>query len=150
MQTSTLCWIGGKLLLIVLNVDKLILGRQRYIQLSCLSLWPVLLGLSWKGVNCWHLSNSAELIQVGTQWSEIQKLSDSSWNKDWLPNQWTESVYGRGNTTDCNNYWDTTYKILCNIFLIRFPLYVGALTGDHCCQFRYNNISHIEFLLLYC
>jgi hypothetical protein len=110
MPTSTLCWIGGKLLLTVLNVDNLILGRQRYIQLSHYSLWPVLLGLNWKGVNCWHLSKSAELIQVGTQCSEIQKLSDSAWNKDWLPKRWTEalpvSVYGRGNTTDCNNCWD--------------------------------------------
>lgn len=51
---------------------------------------------------------SAELMQVGTWCIEIQKLSDSAWNRERLSKQWTESVtvsvYGKGNTADCNSY----------------------------------------------
>jgi hypothetical protein len=52
----------------------------------------------------------AELIQAGGEilLSAIQKLINSVWNKEELPDQWKESiivpVHKKGDKTDCNNY----------------------------------------------
>jgi hypothetical protein len=52
----------------------------------------------------------AKLIKAGGEilCSEIHKLICSIWNKEELPQQWTESVivsiYKKGDKTDCNNY----------------------------------------------
>jgi hypothetical protein len=52
----------------------------------------------------------AELIEVGGDilLSEINKLINSVWNKEELPDQWKEfvnvSVRKNGGKTDCNNY----------------------------------------------
>jgi hypothetical protein len=52
----------------------------------------------------------AELIKAGgeTLYSEIHKLICSIWNKEELPQQWTDSVivsiHKKGDKSDCNNY----------------------------------------------
>jgi hypothetical protein len=52
----------------------------------------------------------AELIQTGDEMllSVIQKLINSIWNKEELPDQWKQSiivpVHKKGDKTDCNNY----------------------------------------------
>jgi hypothetical protein len=71
-----------------------------------------------------------ELIQAGgeTILSAIDKLINSVWNKEELPDQWKESIivpiYKMGSKTDCNNYHgisllSTSYKIVSNILLSR-------------------------------
>jgi hypothetical protein len=58
--------------------------------------------------------------------SVIDKLINSIWNKDELPDQWMQSItvpiHKKGDKTDCNNYCgisllSTSYKILSNILL---------------------------------
>jgi len=52
----------------------------------------------------------AELIKEGgrTVHSEIQKLINSIWNKEELPEEWKVSIivpiYKKGDKTECNNY----------------------------------------------
>jgi hypothetical protein len=51
----------------------------------------------------------AEWIKAGSSTfrSEIHKLSNSTWNKDELPEEWKESVIVpiyKGDKTDCSNY----------------------------------------------
>jgi hypothetical protein len=50
----------------------------------------------------------AELIQAGGEMllSAIQKVIESVWNKEKLPDQWKESiiVHKKGDKSDCNNY----------------------------------------------
>jgi hypothetical protein len=51
-----------------------------------------------------------KMIKAGgeTLYFEIHKLICSIWNKEELPQQWTESIivpiYKKGDKTDCNNY----------------------------------------------
>jgi hypothetical protein len=88
----------------------------------------------------------AELIQVGGEilWSEINKLVNSIWNKEELPDQWKESVivliYKKGDKTDSSNYrgislLSTSYKILSNIHLSMLSPYVDEIIGDNHCVF---------------
>jgi hypothetical protein len=67
-----------------------------------------------------------ELIKAGVRKirSEIQKLINSSWNTDELPEEWKESIivpiYKKGDKRSYSNYagisiLPTTYKILSNI-----------------------------------
>jgi hypothetical protein len=67
--------------------------------------------------------------------SAIQKLINSIWNNEELPDQWEESiivlipVHKKGVKTDCNNYPgislpSTSYKILSNILLSKLRPYV--------------------------
>jgi hypothetical protein len=58
--------------------------------------------------------------------SAIQKLINSVWNKEELPDQWKESiivpVHKKNDKTDCNNYCrisllSTSYKIVSNILV---------------------------------
>jgi hypothetical protein len=80
----------------------------------------------------------AELIQAEgeTLLSLIQKLINSVWIKEELPDQWKESiivpVHRKGDKTDCNNYCgisllSTSYKILSNILLSRLRLYINEI-----------------------
>jgi hypothetical protein len=84
----------------------------------------------------------AELIQAGGEilLSAINKLINSVWNKEELPDQWKESiivpVHKKGDKTDCNNYrgislLTTSYKMLSNIPLSKLSPYTDALIGDH-------------------
>jgi hypothetical protein len=78
--------------------------------------------------------------------SAINRLINSVWNKEKLPDQWKESiivpVHKKGNKTDCNNYHgisllSSSYKILANI-LSRLGPYIDEIIGDHQCGFRHN------------
>jgi hypothetical protein len=75
-----------------------------------------------------YWSNPSRLIKAGGRKSrsEILKFSDSTWNKEELPEEWKESltvhIYKKGDKTDRSNYrrishLSTTYKILSNILL---------------------------------
>jgi ArsR family metal-binding transcriptional regulator len=68
--------------------------------------------------------------------SKINKLINSIWCKEQLPNQWKESiitaVYEKGNKTQCSNcggisLLSFSYKILFNILLSRLSLYTYRL-----------------------
>ena len=83
---------------------------------------------------------TAELIKAGgrTICSEIQKLSNSIWNKEELP-EWKEfiivPIYKKGEKADCSNYrrtllLPTTYKFLFNIFLPRLTPYAEEIIVD--------------------
>jgi len=76
--------------------------------------------------------------------SEINKLINSIWNKEELPEEWKETIivpiYMEGDKTDCSNYrgislLSTTYKILSNILLSRLSPYAEKFLGDHQCGF---------------
>jgi hypothetical protein len=90
-----------------------------------------------------------ELIKEGveTLYSEINRIMCSVWNKEELPQQWTESIivpiYKKGDKTDCNNYegislLSTAYKILSNILLARLTPYTNEIIGDQKCGFHHN------------
>jgi hypothetical protein len=77
----------------------------------------------------------AELFQRGgnTLYSEIHRLTKSTWKKEELPQQWKESItvliYGKSDETDCSNYRGillllTTYKISSNVLVSRLTPYV--------------------------
>jgi hypothetical protein len=87
----------------------------------------------------------AELIQTGgiALHSEIHKLINCIWNKEEFPEQWKESIYKKGDKTDCSNYrgislLSTSYKILSNILLSRLTPYLGEIIDDHQHGFRRN------------
>jgi hypothetical protein len=75
---------------------------------------PLVPGPSHLEVKKYKLSGSdeipAELIQAGGELllSAIQKLINSVWNKEELPDQWKEPsillFHKKGKKTDCNNY----------------------------------------------
>ena len=74
--------------------------------------------------------------------SEIQKLINSTWNKEEFLKEWKKSntvpIYKKGDKTDCSNYTgislvSTTYKILPNILLPRSTPYAGEIIGNHQC-----------------
>jgi len=98
----------------------------------------------------------AELIKVGgrTICLEIQKLPNSIWKKEKLPEEWKESIivsiHKKGDKTDCNNYrgislLPITYKTLPNVLLSRLIPYAKEIIRDHQCGFRCNRstIDHI-------
>jgi hypothetical protein len=79
----------------------------------------------------------AELIRTGCEihvlLSVINKLINSVWNKEELPDHWKESiivpVHENDDQTDCNNYHgisllSTLYRILSNIVLSRLSPYI--------------------------
>jgi hypothetical protein len=88
----------------------------------------------------------AELIQAGgeTLYSKIHTLIDSNWNKEELPQHWTESIIVpvyKDNKTDSSNYrgislLSTSYKIVSNILLSRLSPYVDEIIWDHQCGFQ--------------
>ena len=54
-----------------------------------------------------------------------------------------ESIYKKGDKTDCINYWrisllPTTYNVLSNILLSRLIQYAEEVIADHQCGFRRN------------
>jgi hypothetical protein len=78
-------------------------------------------------------------------YSGIHKIINSTFNREELPQQWTEPVivpvYKKGDKTDCSNYRDmsllpTTYKTLSNSHVSMLTLYVDEITGDRHCGFR--------------
>jgi len=84
---------------------------------------------------------------------ETNKLIISIWSKEELPEDWKESivvtVYKKGDNTDCNNYRGisllrTTYRILSNNLLSRFPPYAEEIIGDHQCGFRRNTTGQLQ------
>jgi len=88
----------------------------------------------------------AEMIKVGSKriCSEIHKFINSIWNKERLPEEWTESIsvpiYKQGYKTYCTIYTgisllSTIYKILSSILLSRLTPYSEEFTGDHQCGF---------------
>ena len=65
--------------------------------------------------------------------SEINKLINSIWNKEELPEEWKESItvpiYKKWDKTECSNYrgislMPTMYKILSNILLPRLTSFI--------------------------
>jgi hypothetical protein len=84
------------------------------------------------------------VIQAGdeTLVSVINKLFNSVWNKEELPDQWKESIIvpflNKGDKIDCNNYCgisllSTSYRSLPNILLLWLSSYIDETTGDHQC-----------------
>jgi len=76
--------------------------------------------------------------------SEIHKLINSIWNKEEMPEEWTEliivPVCMKGDKTDCSNYrgvslMPTMYKIIFNILLSRLTPYAEEINGDNQCGF---------------
>ena len=72
------------------------------------------------------------------------------WNKEELPEEWTESItvtlYTKSDKTDCCNYrgislLSTAYKILSNILLSRLTPYAEEIIGEHQCGFRRNGLT---------
>jgi hypothetical protein len=83
---------------------------------------------------------SAELIQAGgeTLLPMIHELTNSTWNKEELPDQWKEfisvSIHKKGDKTNSNNYrgislQSTLNKILLNNVLSRLSPYIDEVTG---------------------
>jgi hypothetical protein len=64
----------------------------------------------------------AEIIEARDEplCSEIQKLKNSVWNKEELPQQWKDSiiipVYKKGNKTDCSNYGGIPFFQIYTVF----------------------------------
>jgi len=82
----------------------------------------------------------SQLLKV----SDINKLINSIWNKDELPEEWKESIiapiYNEDDKTECRNYkgislLSEAYKILSNILLSRLSPYAEKFLGDHQCGF---------------
>jgi hypothetical protein len=74
---------------------------------------------------------------------EFNKLINSIWNKEELPEEWKESIivpiYKEGDKTDCGNYrgislLSTAYKILPNILLSKLS-YAEKFLADRQCGF---------------
>jgi hypothetical protein len=68
--------------------------------------------------------------------------------------EWKESIivpiYKKGDKTDCSNnryisLLQTTYKILCNILLLRSSPYAEEIIGDHQCGF-WRNRSTTDYI----
>jgi hypothetical protein len=76
--------------------------------------------------------------------SKIQKLTNSIWNKDKLPQQWKEittvPIYNKNDKTGCCNYsgislLSTTKHILPNILQSRLTSHADRIIGDNECGF---------------
>jgi len=102
---------------------------------------------------------SAKLIKTRgrTTCFEIQKLTNSIWNKGELSEEWKELIIvpidTKGDKTDCRNYrgillLPTTYKILSNILLSKFISYAEEIIGDHQCGFRRNRSTTDHILCI--
>jgi hypothetical protein len=72
-------------------------------------------------IPAYHIQAEVEILC-----SKINKLINSIWNKEELPDQWEESiiipVHKKGDKTECSNYCgtpllSTSYRILSNILL---------------------------------
>jgi hypothetical protein len=72
--------------------------------------------------------------------SAIQKLINSIWNKEELPDQWKESIimpiHKKDDKTDNNNYHvmsllSASCRILSNILLSRLSPYINEIITDH-------------------
>jgi len=90
-----------------------------------------------------------ELIKAGgrTIRSEINKFTNSIWNKQDLTEEWKEPIilpiYNQEDKTQCSNYrvislLSTIYKILSNIRLSRLTPNAEEIIGDHQCRFQSN------------
>jgi hypothetical protein len=99
----------------------------------------------------------AERIQAGGNILRSEKFEviDSVWNKEELPCQWKESVveyiYEKGYKTEWGNYrgislLPTTYDILSKIFVSRFNIYVGIITGSCQREFQRNRSTTDQLL----
>ena len=85
--------------------------------------------------------------------SEINKLINSIWNKEELPEEWElliVPIYKEGDKTECSNYRgislsSTAYKILSNILLSKLSPYAEKCLGDH--QVDFNSI--FQLLIIY-
>jgi hypothetical protein len=97
-----------------------------------------------------------EMIQAGgeTLVSVIHKLINSIWNKEELPDQWTEvvivPVLKIGDKIDCNNYrgislLSTSYIILWNILLLQLSPYINEIIGIICVYFDITDQLLIRF-----
>jgi hypothetical protein len=87
--------------------------------------------------------------------SVIQKLFNSIWNKEELPDQWKQSIIvpiqKKGDKTDCINYREisllsTLYKMLSNILLSWLSPYIDEIIGDHQCGFQRNRSDFLHSL----
>jgi hypothetical protein len=76
--------------------------------------------------------------------SVVHKLINSNWNKEELPDQWTESIivpiHKKGDKTDCNNYHgisllSTSYTNLSKILLSWLTPHTDEIIGDYQCGF---------------
>jgi hypothetical protein len=101
----------------------------------------------------------AELRQgIRTIRYEIDKLMNSIWNKEELPEEWKESiivlVYKKGDKTDCSDYrgislLPTMYQILSNVLLSRLNLCAEEIIGYHQCGFRRNRSTTDHILWIH-
>jgi hypothetical protein len=89
----------------------------------------------------------AELFQAGGErlFSVINKLINSIWNKEELPEQCKEPIivpiYRKGDKTDCSNH-----QLHTNCYPISFHRdprpYIVEITGDHQCGLRCNRSTN--------
>jgi hypothetical protein len=85
---------------------------------------------------------------------KIHKATNSSQNKEELPQHWKESIfvpiYKKGDKTDYINYWgisllSTAYNILSSVLLSGLTPHADEIIGNHRCEFQRNRstIDHI-------
>jgi len=100
-----------------------------------------------------------ELIKAGdtTISTGIRTIINSTWNKEELPEEWTESIivpiYKKSDKTDCSNYRDisllsTMYRILSNILLSMLTPHAEEIIGGHQCGFRRNRSTTDHLLCI--
>jgi len=101
-----------------------------------------------------------ELIKAGgrTICFDTNKLTNSIWNEEELPEEWKESIilpiYKKGNKTDCSNYRGISYvstmhRILSNILLSWLTPYAEGIVGDCQCGFQCNR-STTDYIFCIC
>jgi hypothetical protein len=78
--------------------------------------------------------------------SIIFKLTNSIWNTEEFPDQWsvTVPIHKKVGKTGCNNYHgisqlSSSYKILSNILLSRLSPYAHEIIEVHQCGFQHNS-----------
>jgi len=81
---------------------------------------------------------------------EVLEITNSSWNKEEMPEEWKESIilhiFKTGGKTDSSNHRGTSllpnkYKTLSNILLSRLTPYAEEIIGDHQSEFRRNRLT---------
>jgi hypothetical protein len=119
-------------------------------EVLCSSETSVLTRATWHNItgdsilHSHHHENLRSYVGCGMLVSVIQKLINSIWNKEELPDKWKESislpVHKKGDKTDCNNYHgisllSASYTILSDIALSWLSPYIDEIIGYHQCGF---------------